>query len=188
MSHPESNMQAIQTLIESLDNNNSIGTTTHPNLHLNFAKRILSSSIGEVTSNQGHVRRTPSSLLKKIERSYRKRVGDGDADGDANGDADVENKMKQVRALQEDLKNSELDDDLVSNVLLLFSRLVGTGRSGKGSGNGVPTTTTTNSGAFASSTNDPIGVASSNIGSFGEHQTHRDNRDKSIIGTKQTNM
>jgi len=180
MSHPESNMQAIQTLIESLDNNNSIGTTTHPNLHLNFAKRILSSSIGEVTSNQGHVRRTPSSLLKKIERSYRKRVGDGDADGDANGDADVdadvENKMKQVRALQEDLKNSELDDDLVSNVLLLFSRLVGTGRSGKGSDNGVPTTTTTNSGAFASSTNDPIGVASSNIGSFGEHQTQRQPR------------
>ncbi len=179
----ETNMQALQKLLTALNNENTSVDSNVSHQNLNLAKRILSSSIGEIpsrsTSNPGPARRSSSSLVKKIERSYRKRAAAAVAastDTSTNAilnvdiDADVENTMQQVRSLHNDLQNNYLDNEIVSDVLLLFSRLVGTGSN----------STTTNASAsrtraraeFATASNvshDPVGVSFPNEGSEEHH-------------------
>ena len=138
---------ALQTLVVSLNSKNNDNDDDNDDLDL--AKRILSSSIGNVTSfgltststgggagvgvgvgvGVGDSNRKNAGLIKKIERSYRKRIA-----ASASASESVEDKMKQVRLLQKEMSDdgSGMDDEMVSNLLLLFSRLVGSG-SGVGS-------------------------------------------------------
>jgi gamma-tubulin complex component 3 len=125
---------AIRSLIASIDNNasnNNDGSNNDNNINgsakMQLAQRILSSSIGKLP--QQSTVQNPARLLKKIERSYRKRINSSSTSNiHANTDADelVQDTMQQAHAMTQELMESKgINDPLLGNVLLLFSRLAG---------------------------------------------------------------
>lgn len=126
------------TTANTTDKNGVSGTS-----HMRLAQRILSSSIGELSQQQQHQqsdRHTPPYLLKKIERSYKKRIKEASSSSRAatvrdtddhkvdqshsqNQTKHVQNTMQQARALTTELMNDGIENQLLSDLLLLFSRL-----------------------------------------------------------------
>eukprot|EP00979_Chaetoceros_neogracilis_P015030 scaffold5236_cov229-Chaetoceros_neogracile.AAC.4 len=130
------------TTDNTTDKNGVSGTS-----HMRLAQRILSSSIGELSQQQQHQqsdRHTPPYLLKKIERSYKKRIKEASSSSRAATVRDtddhkvdqshsqnlshsqtnhVQNTMQQARALTTELMNDGIENQLLSDLLLLFSRL-----------------------------------------------------------------
>jgi gamma-tubulin complex component 3 len=134
MSNESRNIAAIQSLIASLTTNgrskeeeidqvtNNAGNQTNPlqqEQSLKLAERILSSSIGQFSKQ----RNSHAVLLKKIERSYRKRISTA---GSTVDEKEIEDRMNKMRELHGVIVKSGLDHDVVSNLMLLFSRLAGT--------------------------------------------------------------
>mmetsp|Transcript_17188 Transcript_17188/g.32533 ORF Transcript_17188/g.32533 Transcript_17188/m.32533 type:complete len:1032 (-) Transcript_17188:54-3149(-) len=135
---PESqNIATIQSLISSLTRSSSSSgsisgkgsnegprTKLQQEQSLKLAERFLSSSIVQLPNKQRTSSSSHAVLLKKIERAYKKRTSSED-------ERVTEDKMNQMRELYGVIVQNSvgLDDHVVSDLLILFSRLAGTSSS-----------------------------------------------------------
>jgi Spc97 / Spc98 family. len=119
MTMDSKNIAALQSLIGSLTTTTTTSTTSgsqrrRQERSIQLAERILSSSIGQISKQST----SHTVLLKKIERAYRKRISN---------QKNIEEKMNQMRELHGVIVHGGLlDHEVLSNLLLLFSRLAGT--------------------------------------------------------------
>lgn len=112
------NMDALQSLISSLSSANTNAEDIVN--HRLMAQRILSSPLVQIKKSE----KSNAYLLKKMERSYKKKLQQVDPDKD--NSRKVNETMNTVNALyQQILNDNDVDKTLGSDLLILFSKLAG---------------------------------------------------------------